>query len=93
MQIQRVNHCKIGQRFRGQEAILFFHYAGSLLLNMLRRNFYFFQGKKRSEHKWMEVFVPLGEMLLETFAAPGGMGAGITWAVPKASLGWARARI
>lgn len=64
-----------------------------LALKYVEEKFLFFSGKKRSEHKWMEVFVPLGEMLLETFAAPGGMGAGITWAVPKASLGWARARI
>lgn len=44
MQIQRVNHGKIGQCFQGQEAILFFHYAGSLLLNMMRRSWWVFLG-------------------------------------------------
>lgn len=38
MQIQLVNHCKIGQGSQGQEAILLLHYADYLLLNMLKRN-------------------------------------------------------
>lgn len=91
MQIHRVNHCKIGQRFQGQEAILFFHYAGSSFLNMLRKNSCFLRGKQevnRSEWECLYRIAIFGEMLLETFVAPGGMGAGTTWAVPEASLGW-----
>ena len=52
MQIQLVNHCKIGQGFQGWKAILFFHYAGYLLLNMLKINLYiFFNIKKSSKQK------------------------------------------
>lgn len=91
MQIQPVNHCKIGQHFQGQEAILFFHYAGSLLLNLLRKkNIFLGENKKRIE---VSGNIGTGEMLLETFAAPGGMGAGTPWVVPKAFLGWMMARI
>lgn len=53
MQIQLVNHCKIGQGFQGREAVLFFHYTGASLLNIVKRNSYILKKKKKvKESEW-----------------------------------------
>lgn len=73
--------------------------GGNFILSLCRllalksveeKKYFLGENKKRTE---VSGNIGTGEMLLETFAAPGGMGAGTPWVVPKAFLGWMMARI